>query len=491
MKKILPLIIIATFFTHFIFAQFNSQMTSTSFNIQAEDHTYSSLSGFSIWMNQGAGNDYIGMYGNYLEASDGSLYPYTNVTKSHISVIDRENRIFLENGSLYSQDIVGFSWEDRFRLNENSLTFTNDASWKAFEAGINGSSAGYINLFRGGGSEATINLFNVGNAGRITLRNLGEQRVFIGVASNAGDIRTYGSNNKPNTFLSSFGSNGGYLGVQDDAGVVQAGMYVDAADQGIIFADVKNFRIPHPAKSDKEIWYACIEGPEAAAYVRGTAELSGGETFVPFPEHFSLISNPQSMTVILTPLDAASYGLAVVKKTKNGIYVKELANGTGNYEFDWEVKCVRTGYEDFKVVRDKDTVVPAFIEAASETNKSAVKEETAIDVIEEDEAILEERAAQDDADIPNAKRTPIHLKQNRPNPFSKDTEIEYYLPKYTQDAFLQVVSVGEGKIVAQIPLSTDNRSVTLAGSELAAGYYTYSLVADGKILETKKMLLLE
>ena len=60
------------------------------------------------------------------------------------------------------------------------------------------------------------------------------------------------------------------------------------------------------------------------------------------------------MTVILTPLSASSEGLAVIEKTTSGFKVKELRSGTGNYSFDWEVKCVRQGFENYQVVRDID-----------------------------------------------------------------------------------------------------------------------------------------
>ena len=59
------------------------------------------------------------------------------------------------------------------------------------------------------------------------------------------------------------------------------------------------------------------------------------------------------MTVMLTPLSADCQGLAVVEKTASGFRVKELFQGTGTYQFDWEVKCVRKGYEDYQVIRDK------------------------------------------------------------------------------------------------------------------------------------------
>ena len=116
---------------------------------------------------------------------------------------------------------------------------------------------------------------------------------------------------------------------------------------------VKNFVMDHPTDETKSIVYACIEGPEAAAYERGTIELVDGEAFIPFTEHFTIVINPETMTVSLTPLSADSKGLAVVEKTANGIRVKELHNGQGNYKVDWEAKAVRKGLEEYKPVRDR------------------------------------------------------------------------------------------------------------------------------------------
>ena len=132
----------------------------------------------------------------------------------------------------------------------------------------------------------------------------------------------------------------------------KAGIFVNAAGQGVVFADVKNFVMDHPGRADKKIVYASLEGPEAAAYLRGTARLANGETQVTFPQHFQYVINSNTMTVVLTPLSADSKGLAVIDKSENGFVVKELQKGNGNYAFDWEVKAVRSGYENYIPVRD-------------------------------------------------------------------------------------------------------------------------------------------
>ena len=202
--------------------------------------------------------------------------------------------------------------------------------------------------------------------GSFSISNNGPDKIY-GSAGISAYMSLSGSNNADNIIMSSLLSGGtsyynnGALGVYGPQGTEgdtpPVLLFVDANGRGTLTLNgVKNFRIPHPEKEDKEIWYGCIEGPEAAAYERGTYQLTNGEAFIPFSEHFSVVGNHNTMTVILTPLDANSKGLAVVEKLSNGFRVKEMNNGNGNYEFDWEVKAVRKGFENFKVIREKNSV---------------------------------------------------------------------------------------------------------------------------------------
>jgi hypothetical protein len=110
----------------------------------------------------------------------------------------------------------------------------------------------------------------------------------------------------------------------------------------------------YPGRSGQEIWYASIEGPEAAAYERGTATLENGEVFIPYSETFEIVVNPETVTITLTPHSADTYGLAVIQKETDGFRVKELKGGNGNFSFDYTVMGVRKGYEDFEVVRQAE-----------------------------------------------------------------------------------------------------------------------------------------
>lgn len=84
--------------------------------------------------------------------------------------------------------------------------------------------------------------------------------------------------------------------------------------------------------------------------------------------------------------------------------------------------------------------------------------------------------------------TPV-LKQNAPNPFNSNTTISYFLPSTISNAQL-IVSNVKGQLLKTINLNNNGEGlVTIQGGELAAGSYFYTLVADGKRIDTKQMIL--
>ena len=135
-------------------------------------------------------------------------------------------------------------------------------------------------------------------------------------------------------------------------------MYIEEDGTGRFAADAKAFCVPDPEDVTRDIWYGCIEGPELAMYVRGTARLVNGRARIVLPDHFRKLADEQGMTVQMTPLSIDSKGLCVVRKGLDGIEVMELRNGRGNYEFDWEVKAVRKEHRDFQVYRPWDEALP-------------------------------------------------------------------------------------------------------------------------------------
>jgi hypothetical protein len=81
------------------------------------------------------------------------------------------------------------------------------------------------------------------------------------------------------------------------------------------------------------------------------------------------------------------------------------------------------------------------------------------------------------------------LAQNIPNPFTNNTRIDIYLPETVKNANLYVYNM-QGVQIMSINISERaNTSVTIEGYALQAGMYLYTLIADGKEVDTKKMIL--
>jgi len=82
------------------------------------------------------------------------------------------------------------------------------------------------------------------------------------------------------------------------------------------------------------------------------------------------------------------------------------------------------------------------------------------------------------------------LYQNSPNPFGTGgTKINYYLPEGSPDAAI-VFYDNYGNELKEVPLTqTGNGTLNINPDNLSNGIYSYSLLVEGKIVDTKKMIL--
>lgn len=142
-------------------------------------------------------------------------------------------------------------------------------------------------------------------------------------------------------------------------GVVAGGYFVDSTSDtyawiasgsiGILSYGTKSFVQEHPEDPSQVIIYAALEGGEAGTYYRGSAQLANGEAVIELPEHFSLVTEDEGLTVQVTPREDCN-GLYVAQVTTTQIVVKELQGGTSNARFDFFINGVRAGFADFQVM---------------------------------------------------------------------------------------------------------------------------------------------
>jgi len=98
--------------------------------------------------------------------------------------------------------------------------------------------------------------------------------------------------------------------------------------------------------------------------------------------------------------------------------------------------------------------------------------------------ILLEALKTQQAQIENSK-----LFQNQPNPFSSETTIRFEIPNRVNNAQLYICNMN-GTLLKTFDINQrGSGNVTMNGNELNAGMYMYTLVADSKEVDTKKMIL--
>ncbi len=263
--------------------------------------------------------------------------------------------------SLGANANAGFFW-----LRGNSNAFTIKLDHVSTDR-----NKGRIQLYDNGDPRADLYVNNAGD-GVLELRGLGgvdRLRAAIGAVTTAGEFPPGTPRQSKAGYLATYGDHGNWVALLGPRSIntydhLGGGHLILRNRQGEttiqlngqtgeIIGTTKSFAMPHPVEPAKQIVYAALEGPEAAAYVRGTATLVNGKAALSLPEHFSLIVGEQGMTVHLTPRSTASRGLAVVSSSSKEIVVGELGNGAGNYPFDYLVQGIRKGQEKFQVVREK------------------------------------------------------------------------------------------------------------------------------------------
>jgi hypothetical protein len=80
------------------------------------------------------------------------------------------------------------------------------------------------------------------------------------------------------------------------------------------------------------------------------------------------------------------------------------------------------------------------------------------------------------------------LFQNKPNPFKNNCLIKYKVALSRKDATIMIFDM-QGSLIKSYKDLKDEGEITIFGNELKPGMYFYSLVVDGKEIDTLRMIL--
>jgi len=134
-----------------------------------------------------------------------------------------------------------------------------------------------------------------------------------------------------------------------------------------------------------------------------------------------------------------------------------------------------------------DQFIPLLVEAVKE-------QQTEIELLRSEISSLKSESTIKSISFVNQTPTEINeaapvLYQNIPNPYSEGTIIKYYLPDGLSEADIIVFDM-TGKQLKSFSLNTPGESsIKVSSSELQPGMFMYTMVVDGKIIDTKQMIL--
>jgi trimeric autotransporter adhesin len=215
---------------------------------------------------------------------------------------------------------------------------------------------------------------------------------------------------------------------------------------------------------------------------------------------------PVSYTVDKTAVDKF---LHVVDSSNNQAVTRGVSlRQTGFVAQEVEAVVKKTGYvfygvdvpkneSDHYSIRYAEFVVP-LVKAVQELSSNAEAQQKQI---EEQKKLIEQQQKQIEVLLAglNSKvdiggngtngNTKAFLRQNNPNPFTSETEIKMTLEETVGHATIIIYSL-EGTEMKNIPVNDRGEvSVKISGSELSAGMYLYTLMTDGQVVDTKRMVL--
>lgn len=128
-----------------------------------------------------------------------------------------------------------------------------------------------------------------------------------------------------------------------------------------------------------------------------------------------------------------------------------------------------------------------YIEIVPILIKSIQELKTKVDILE-NEAAKSIQKGNENAMIGGLNLQAI-LYQNDPNPFTENTTIKCLIPSSIQNAQLYIYDMNGHQIDRMTISERGNASLTIEGSSLDAGMYLYSLITDGAVVDTKRMIL--
>ncbi len=127
-------------------------------------------------------------------------------------------------------------------------------------------------------------------------------------------------------------------------------------------------------------------------------------------------------------------------------------------------------------------LIPVLVEAMKELKEQNKSLQQQIDALKNSES---NQGSSQEVSVTSG----FKLAQNIPNPFESVTTIQYYIPEGYRGASIQIFDGNGTMVKSYTSLTSGDGEITVDNIFLPAGIYHYSLIVNGKVMASKKMVI--
>lgn len=154
-------------------------------------------------------------------------------------------------------------------------------------------------------------------------------------------------------------------------------------------------------------------------------------------------------------------------------------------------EVVATDEAGFKSV-NYDMLIPILVQNTKELNKKIEHQQKQIDEhLKVINILINENKNTTELNENQIRNNDISMFQNIPNPFSDYTIINYSIPSYIKNATLNIYDLTGKQIKAYNITARGESSISVTSDNLVAGIYIYNIITDGKLVDSKRMIISE
>jgi hypothetical protein len=305
----------------------------------------------------------------------------------------------------------------------------------------------------------------------------------------------------------------GYFGAGGAAGVVSYGVYCSVANP---MSGGTNYGIYASVSGNNNLGL----GPNYAGYFNGDVVTAGGSYFYSDGRIKKNITSINSSLSIIEKLNPVNYSfdaegnknLAVPTEKQFGFisqevqkilpeFTKTLIHPATFDEFGHETspkkEILGLNYIGFiailtKGIQEQQQQIADQSQVNNDLRAQLADQQKQLDEQKQlIDALSQKVSGTTGVNSINTVETGFQMSQNEPNPFTHETVVKYTLPQTVSNAFMAVYDL-TGKQITTFPIEQKGASsLTITSEKLAAGIYIYSIVADGKVMDSKRMIVSE